>query len=128
MGLGDGTHHSAHGQAVEIVVDEDQDAQQHGHQLSTGTGVHGLGSPTAKGLGAAGLVHQVHHDTQDHQEHDDGDVAGIGNGGDDTVVTLDQLHQGLPRCVVADQQRTHQAAQEDTGAIMQTGAAVESMT
>ena len=112
MALGNGTHNGAHGQAVEVVVDEDQHAQQHGHQLCAGAGMHGLGSPAAEGLGAAGLVHQVDHDAQNDQEHDDGDVAGVRNGGDDTVIALHQLHQRLPGGEVADQQRAHQAAQE----------------
>jgi len=115
MALGDGTHDGAHGQAVEVVVDEDQDAQQHGHQLCAGAGLNGFLRPAAEGLGAAGLVHQIHHDAQNHQEYDDGDVAGVGHGGDDTVVALHQLHQRLPGSVVADQQRAHQAAQEQRG-------------
>ena len=112
VGLGDGTHDGTHGQAVEVVVHEDQHAQQHGHQLCAGAGLHGLLRPAAERLGAAGLVHQIHHDAQHHQEHDDGDVAGVGNGRHDTVVTLHQLHQRLPGMVVAHQQRAHQAAQE----------------
>ena len=112
VGLGDGTHNGAHGQAVEVVVDEDQHAQQHGHQLCAAAGLHGFLGPAAEGLGAAGLVHQVDHDAQDDQEHDDGDVAGVGNGGDDAVIALHQLHQRLPGGEVADQQRAHQAAQE----------------
>ena len=115
VGLGDGTHHGAHGQAVEVVVDEDQHAQQHGHQLCARTGMYGLGGPAAERLGAAGLVHQVHHDAQYHQEHDDGDVARIGHGGDDAVIAFHQLHQRLPGPEVADQQSAYQAAQEQRG-------------
>ena len=33
MRIRNGTHNRAYGQAVEIVVDEDQHAQQHGQQL-----------------------------------------------------------------------------------------------
>ena len=115
MALGDGTHHGANGQAVEVVVDEDQHAQQHGHQLCARTGMYGLGGPAAERLGAAGLVHQVHHDAQHHQEHDDGDVARIGHGGDDAVIAFHQLHQRLPGLEVADQQSAYQAAQEQRG-------------
>ena len=115
MALGDRAHHGAHGQAVEVVVDEDQHAQQHGHQLCARTGMYGFGGPAAERLGAAGLVHQVHHDAQHHQEHDDGDVARIGHGGDDAVIAFHQLHQRLPGPEVADQQSAHQAAQEQRG-------------
>ena len=115
VGLGDGTHHGAHGQAVEVVVDEDQHAQQHGHQLCAAAGLNGLLGPAAERLGAAGLVHQVHHDAQYHQEHDDGDVAGVGHGGDDAVIAFHQLHQRLPGLEVADQQSAYQAAQEQRG-------------
>ena len=37
------------------------------------------------------------------------------NGGDDTVVAFDQLHQRLPRMVVTDQQSADQTAQEQGG-------------
>ncbi len=106
VGLGDGTHDGAHGQAVEVVVDEDQHAQQHGHQLRAAAGLDGLLRPAAEGLGAAGLVHQVHHDAQDDQEHDDGDVAGVRNGGDDTVVALDQLHRPPPAAPASPRERS----------------------
>ena len=80
-----------------------------------GAGLNGLLSPTAERLGAAGLVHQVHHDAQNDQEHHNGNVAAVSHSGDDAVVTLDQLNNSLPRVEVADQQRTHQAAQEQRG-------------
>ena len=34
MPVGDGAHHTAHGEAVEVIVDEDQAAQHDGGQLS----------------------------------------------------------------------------------------------
>ena len=115
VGLGDGTHDSADSQAVEIVVDEDQDAQQHGHQLRTSAAGDGLLGPAAEGLRAAALVHQVNHDAQNHQEHDDTHVIAVGQNGDDTVVGTHQRHSGVPGSEAGVQQRAHQAAQEQGG-------------
>ena len=119
LGAGDlvalrhGTHHGAHGQAVEIVVDEDQHAQQHGQQLCAGAGLHGLLGPAAEGSGTAGLVHQVHHDAQDDQEDQDGDVDGVDHA--NTLTGADEVHNGLPGAEVSQQQSAHQAAQEQRG-------------
>ena len=110
MALRHGTHHGAHGQAVEIVVDEDQHAQQHGQQLRTGAGLHGLLGPAAEGSGTAGLVHQVHHDTQDDQEDQDGDVDGVDHA--DALTGADEIHDHLPGLEVGQQQGGCHAAQE----------------
>ena len=110
VALGDGTHDGAHGQAVEIVVDEDQHAQQHGHQLRAAAGLHGLGGPAAEGGGAAGLVHQVHHDAQHHQEDQDGDVDGIDHA--HALAGADKIHHHLPGLEISQQQSAGQAAQE----------------
>ena len=115
MALGNRTHDGAHGQAVEIVVDEDQHAQQHGHQLRAGTGMYGLLGPAAEGLGAAALVHQVHHNAQHHQEHDDAHVVAVGQHGDNTVIRAHQRHGGIPGSELGIQQCAHQAAQEQGG-------------
>ena len=113
VALGDGTHNGTHGQAVEIVVDEDEHAQEHGHQLCAGTGLHGLGCPAAESSGTAGLVHQVHHDAQDDQEDQDGDVDGVDHA--NTLTGADEVHNGLPGAEVSQQQSAHQAAQEQRG-------------
>ena len=112
VGLGDGTHNGAHGQAVEVVVHEDQHAQQHGQQLRAAAGVNGLLGPAAEGLGAAALVHQVHHDAQGDQEHDNTHVAAVSQHGDDTVIGTHQGHDGIPGSELGVQQRADQAAQE----------------
>ena len=110
MALRHGTHHGAHGQAVEIVVDEDQHAQQHGQQLRTGAGLHGLLGPAAEGSGTAGLVHQIHHDAQDDQEDQDGDVDGVDHA--DALTGADEVHDHLPGLEVGQQQGAYHAAQE----------------
>ena len=56
-----GTHDTADCQAVEIVIDENQAAQQHGCQLRTGTAFDMRRRPLAERGGTAGSVHQLHH-------------------------------------------------------------------
>ena len=115
VALGDGTHNGAHGQAVEIVVHEDQDAQQHGNQLRAAAGLDGMLGPAAEGLGAAALVHQIHHDAQHDQEDDDAHVVAVGQDGDDAVVGADQLNDGLPGMELRVEQGAHKAAKEQGG-------------
>ena len=115
VALGDGTHNSAHGQAVEVVVDEDQHAQQHGQQLCAAAGLDRLGGPAAKRGRTAGLVHQVHHDAQDDQEDDDGNIDGVDHANAAVVTSANQVHHRLPGGEVGQQQRTDQAAQEQRG-------------
>ena len=55
--VGDGTHHGTHGEAVEVVIDEDEHTQQNGSQLRAHTALDVLGGPAAEGGGAARLVH-----------------------------------------------------------------------
>ena len=78
MAVGDGAHNGAHRQAVEIVVDEDEDAQNEGGQRSAHLGLDVLGSPAAKGGRTAGGVHQGHDDAQQHQEQEDAGIVGNG--------------------------------------------------
>ena len=79
-----GGHHRAHGQAVEIVVDEDEHAQCEGGQLRAHTGFDmGLG-PAAECGGGARLINQCHDDAQHHQEQED--AGGAADGGDEAGV------------------------------------------
>ena len=84
MAVGDGPHDGAHGEAVEIVVDEDQDAQQEGGEGSAHLGLDVLGGPAAEGGGAAGGVYQRHNDAQKDKEQEDTGV--VFDGGHQTVV------------------------------------------
>ena len=86
MLIGNGTHDAAHGQAVEVVINEDQTAQQDRGQLCAHPGLDMSLGPTAEGGGAAGLVHQGNHGTQNDQEHDNAHVPRVGDGGHDAVV------------------------------------------
>ena len=55
---GDRAHHRTHGEAVEVIIDEYQDAQQDGGYLHTHLRLDVLGSPSTEGCRTASLVHQ----------------------------------------------------------------------
>ena len=76
---------TGHGEAVEVVVDEDQTAQQHRDQLRPHTAPDVAGGPGAEGRGASGAVHHLHHGAQDDQKEQDADVPPVGEHGDDAV-------------------------------------------
>ena len=78
-----GAHDAAYRQAVKVVVDKDQYAQDNGSQLSAYPGFDLLGSPAAEGGGTARFVHQAHHCPQDHQKYQDPQVPCIGEDFDD---------------------------------------------
>ena len=115
MALGHGTHHRAHGQAVEIVVHKDHNAQDHGHQLRAGAGLDVLLGPAAEGSGAAALVHQVHHDAQLDQEDDDTDVPAIRQHRNQTGIGANQRNDRIPGAESGDHQGASQAAEEQRG-------------
>ena len=86
MPVGHGTHDGSYGQAVEIVIDEDQNAQGHGGKLGAHTGPDPLGGPLAEGCGAARPVHQLDDNAQKDQEDQDADIVGIRHGMDHAVI------------------------------------------
>ena len=103
--VGDGQHDRADGQAVEVVVDEDEHAEQEGgeHRADTGLDV-GLG-PAAEGGGAAGAVDKRDHGAEDDKEEHDTGV--VGNGGhhavvDDGVKAGDRVEVGVKQCAEQD--------------------------
>ena len=82
----DGTHNASDGQAVKIVIDEDQASEADGGELRAFSGSDLLGSPVAECGTAAGAVHELDHDAQNDQEHQNTHVVGIREHSDDTVV------------------------------------------
>ena len=108
MAVGDGTHDAAHGEAVEVVVDEDQHAQDEGGQHGPHPSLDVLLRPAAEGGGTAGGVDQGHDDAQEYQEQEDSGVAL--DGGDQTVV--DDGIQGGDGGEVALEQGAYQDADE----------------
>ena len=85
MLVGDGSHDGTHGEAVEVVVDENQTAQQHRGQLCPHPAPDMAGGPETEGRRAAGAVHHLHHGAQDNQKEQDADVPLVGEHGDDAV-------------------------------------------
>ena len=81
----DGPHDTADRQAVEIVVDKDQDAERDRRQLGALAGLDPPGGPFPERRAAAGAVHQLHDHAQDHQEDQDAHTPGIRQGRDDAV-------------------------------------------
>ena len=75
--VGDRTHDAAHGQAVEVVVDEDQDAQADGGQLRADAGLDVGGGPLTEGGGTTSCVHQGDHNAQDDQENQDAYIPAV---------------------------------------------------
>ena len=112
MALGNGTHDGADGEAVEIVIDEDKHAKQHGEKLSGAAALNSLLCPTAEGFASAALVHQIHHYAQDNKEHDYTHVVAVRQHGYDTVISADQSNYGIPGPELGVEQSAHQAAKE----------------
>ena len=69
-----GTHHAAHRQTVEIIINEDQNAERDRRNLSACARLDMRGCPTAKRRRTARLIHQHHHDAQNHKEYQNADV------------------------------------------------------
>ena len=80
------THDGTDGQAVEIVVDEDQAAQSDNGQLSDHTALDAGDGPLTESSGAAGGVHQLDHGAQNDQEDQNTDVEAVRQVGDDTII------------------------------------------
>ena len=104
--VGDRQHDRADGQAVEVVVNEDQDAEQEGgeHRADAALDV-GLG-PAAEGGAAAGAVDERDHGAEDDEEEHD--AGAVGDGGRQPLV-----HDGVKRAEraeVGEKQRAEQNA------------------
>ena len=113
MLVGDGTHHGTHGEAVEVVIDEDEHTQQNGSQLRAHTALDVLGGPAAEGGGAARLVHQAHHGAQDDQEDQDAHVVAVRQHGSDAV--LKDVKDGALEGEVGVKQAAHQDTDKQGG-------------
>ena len=111
--VGDGPHDAAYGEAVEIVVNENQHAQQNAGQLSAGTALDVVCRPPAEGRGAAGLVHQADHGAQNHQENQDTHVVAVGEHADDAV--LEHMQDRSLKGEVGVEQAAYHNADEQRG-------------
>ncbi len=82
--IGNGTHYGTYGEAVEIVIDEDKDAQQEGAEDSTGLALDVSLGPAAECGGTTGLVDKSDHDAENNEEYED--ARSTGNGGDEAFL------------------------------------------
>ena len=76
--VGHGAHDGADRQAVEVVVDEDDAAEEHGHEARALAALDLFRAPTAECGGTARLVHQGDHRAKDDEEHEHAHVAAAG--------------------------------------------------
>ena len=84
LAVGHGGHDGADGEAVEVVVDEDEHAEGEGGEQRAGLGMDVARGPAAERGGAAGGVDERDHHAEDHKEEEDAGV--VGDGGGQTVV------------------------------------------
>ena len=87
--VGHGPHDGSHGEAVEVVIEENGHTQEPGGKNGAGPAGHPLGSPMAEGSGSAGAGKEAHQTPQEHEEEDQGGVpAGVAQ------VFKEHIHQG----------------------------------
>lgn len=84
MPVADRLHDGTDGQAVEIVVNEDQHAEHERGEHGACAGLDVRLGPAAKGGGAARAVDERDHDAENDEEQEDTGV--VGNGGHNAVV------------------------------------------
>ena len=78
--IGDGTHDRTDGQAVEIVVHENEHAEQNRAELSANAGLNMFGGPAAEGNRSARFVEHGDNGAEKNKEDENSDVAGVGYG------------------------------------------------
>ena len=77
MGIRDGPHHRTDSQAVEVIIDKDQNTQCRSGQLGANPGLNTAGGPFAEGGRSAGTVHHRHQRSQHHQKNQDSHVSRV---------------------------------------------------
>jgi len=110
VAFGNGAHNGADGEAVEIIVNEDEYAEEHGEKLSGTAGLDGFLRPAAEGFASAALVHQIDHYAKHYQEYDNAHVSGVRQNGYDAVVGANQFYYGVPGVKLSIKQRAYKAA------------------
>jgi len=110
VAFGNGAHNGADGEAVEIIVNEDEYAEEHGEKLSGTAGLDGFLRPAAEGFASAALVHQIDHYAKHYQEYDNAHISGVRQNGYDAVVGAYQFYYGVPGVKLSIKQRAYKAA------------------
>jgi len=117
LGAGDavavrhGTHDAADGEAVKIVVHEDQYAEKDRSKHRAGAGVHVLFRPAPERRRAARAVHKRNENAEQDEEQENADVPGVRHAGDEAVV--DDNVQRFYRREPGDERRAHDDAEEE---------------
>lgn len=105
--VGHGPHDGSHGEAVEVVIEENGHTQEPGGKNGAGPAGYPLGSPMAEGSGSAGAGKQAHQPPQEHEEKDEGGIpTGVAQ------VFKKHFHQGKKgiKGIIAGQDRSVPAA------------------
>ena len=105
-----GPHNASHGQTVEIVVNENQDAQKNRRELRSHASPDVGARPAPEGRGAARLVHQADHGAQNHEEHQDSHIVAVGQHGNDAA--LENMGHGSLKREAGVEQRAHEDSHE----------------
>ena len=84
MRIRDRLHNTAHRQAIEIIIDKDQDTKQNGCKHGTASGLDMTRSPGTESSRAAGHVDQGNQCAEDHKEYKQSRM--IRNCGHQTVI------------------------------------------
>ena len=97
--VGDGPHHRANSQTVEVVINEDQHAQNTGGDQGAALVLDPLGCPTAVGSRTAGLVDHGDHHSQQNQENQNAHVPAVADLGDHHIKGIQHHIPQTPVCV-----------------------------
>ena len=108
MRVCDGTHDSTDGQAVEVVIDEDEYAKSEGGEHGADSRFDVFLCPAAEGGGTARLVEQGDDDAEEDQEQED--TCRAGDRGDHRVV--DQVVHGGGGAELGSEQRTDEGTDQ----------------
>ena len=108
-----GAHDRSDGQAVEVIIDEDQHAQRDRRQLRADIRFDVLGSPAAKRGGAACAVQNANQNAENYQEYQYADVVGIRKHGYDAAG--EHVIQRAFKAEVGIQKAAHHDTDEQRG-------------
>ena len=111
--VSDRAHDGADGEAVEIVINENHNAEEEGCKQSTYAGMNMLCSPLAECRGAAGEVNESNHDSEQNKEHENTGIPTVSNSTDKAIV--DHGVQSADRVETCHEEGTDKNTDEEGG-------------
>lgn len=108
--VGNGPHDAAHGEAVEVVINEDKQTEEHSAELGSDAGLDMFLRPVTEGSAAAGSVHKRNDCSEENKEDEDTHVVGVGQHLDKSVV--EDMEDGSFKAAVGVQEGTENDTQE----------------